>query len=162
MILITWRKAQHSWYGVATGKNCTTKEEETLPGGRVIEKLDGIFSMLSGCAYKGYGNPWVRPCCMEDMPEADGMDREYSSKTMITPDNKNIYGSYVHGLFDHESMANSVVQALAKRKGIEIEGGVFENYQAYKEKQYDKLADTLRKYLNMEVIYGILKEAHLE
>jgi adenosylcobyric acid synthase len=54
------------------------------------------------------------------------------------------------------------VQALAKRKGIEIKDGVFENYQTFKEKQYDKLADTLRKYLNIEVIYGILKEAHLE
>ena len=102
------------------------------------------------------------------MPEnADGMDGAGDSSrikdyVIISDHNKNIYGSYVHGLFDHESMANSVVQALAKRKGIEIEGGVFENYQAYKEKQYDKLADMLRKYLNMEVIYGILKEAHLE
>lgn len=134
----------------------------------VIEKLDGIFSMLSGCAYKGYEIHMGQTMLMEACPEnADGMDGAGDSSrikdyVIISDHNKNIYGSYVHGLFDHESMANSVVQALAKRKGIEIEGGVFENYQAYKEKQYDKLADMLRKYLNMEVIYGILKEAHLE
>ena len=29
------------------------------------------------------------------------------------------------------------------------------NYQQYKESQYDLLADTLRKYLDMEAVYGI-------
>ena len=55
-----------------------------------------------------------------------------------------------------------MVKALAVKKGITIEDGVFEDYQSFKEKQYDKLADTLRAYLNMEEIYGMLKEAHLE
>ena len=33
---------------------------------------------------------------------------------------------------------------------------------AFKEKEYDKLADTLRMYLNMEEIYGMLREAKIE
>ena len=37
-----------------------------------------------------------------------------------------------------------------------------EDYHAFKERQYDQLADTLREYLNMEEIYGMLREAHLE
>ena len=74
----------------------------------------------------------------------------------------NVYGSYVHGLFDREEIVSEVVQTLARRKGIEIRKGVFEDYQTFKEKQYDKLAETLRQYLNMEEIYGMLREAHLE
>lgn len=134
----------------------------------VIEKLDGFFSVLSGCAYKGYEIHMGETMLMEACPgNADGMEGVGDSSgledcVIISDHSKNVYGSYVHGLFDHESMANSVVKALAKKKGIEIKGGVYENYQAYKEKQYDKLADTLRKYLNMEVIYGMLKEAYLE
>lgn len=134
----------------------------------VIEKLDGIFSRLSGCIYKGYEIHMGHTMLMETCPQNKGGMEEASKKSrfedcvIITGHNKNVYGSYVHGLFDHENMANSVVQALAKKKGLEIKEGMLENYQAYKEKQYDKLADTLRKYLNMEAIYGILKEAHLE
>lgn len=36
------------------------------------------------------------------------------------------------------------------------------DYQRFKESQYDKLADTLREYLNMEEIYGMLREAQME
>ena len=36
------------------------------------------------------------------------------------------------------------------------------NYQQYKESQYDLLADTLRKYLDMEAVYGILQEAEYD
>ena len=55
----------------------------------------------------------------------------------------------------------SIVQALAE-KGVTIKEGMSEDYHAFKERQYDQLADTLREYLNMEEIYGMLREAHLE
>ena len=41
------------------------------------------------------------------------------------------------------------------------ENGNCMDYRDYKEKQYDKLADILSKYLNMEEIYGMLREAHI-
>ena len=137
-------------------KTVLQKQKQRCQVEGVIEKLDGIFSVLSGCSYTGYEIHMGQTVPME---EAGG--RGKSEISAIISDSKNVYGSYVHGLFDHESMANPVVQVLAKKKGIEIKDGVFENYQAFKEKQYDKLADTLRKYLNMEVVYGILKEANL-
>ena len=40
-----------------------------------------------------------------------------------------------------------------------MQDGQMEDYQSFKEKQYDKLADTLRLYLNMEEIYGMLRDA---
>ena len=73
-----------------------------------------------------------------------------------------MYGSYIHGLFDEGSIASKVIQVLAEKKGVKMENGVFEDYQTFKEKQYDKLADMLRVYMNMEEIYGMLKEASLE
>ena len=51
---------------------------------------------------------------------------------------------------------------MSDLKDFVIENGVLEDYRTFKEKQYDKLADTLREYLNMEEIYGMLREAHLE
>ena len=54
-----------------------------------------------------------------------------------------------------------MIQTLAREKGIILEGGVWEDYRTIKERQYDKLADTLREYLYMEDIYGMLREAHI-
>ena len=86
----------------------------------------------------------------------------HEKKIIISGRNKNVYGTYVHGIFDKGCIATAVVQALAKKKGIWIEEEAFEDYRSFKEKQYDRLADTLREYLNMEEIYGMLREARLE
>ena len=114
-----------------------------------IERLSGLFHVLSDCTFKGYEIHMGRTGTEE--------------KVVVTSDmNENIYGSYVHGLFDEGTIANSMIQTLAEKKGIEIENGEFEDYQTFKDKQYDKLADTLRMYLNMEEIYEMLGESHLE
>ena len=83
-------------------------------------------------------------------------------EVVVTGKNPNVYGSYIHGLFDTGNIADRIVQALAEKKGVAIKEGMSEDYHAFKERQYDQLADTLREYLNMEEIYGMLREAHLE
>ena len=114
-----------------------------------IERLSGLFHVLSDCTFKGYEIHMGRTGTEE--------------KVVVTSDmNENIYGSYVHGLFDEGTIANSMIQTLAEKKGIRIENGEFEDYQTFKDQQYDKLADTLRMYLNMEEIYEMLGESHLE
>ena len=114
-----------------------------------IERLSGLFHVLSDCTFKGYEIHMGRTGTEE--------------KVVVTSDmNENIYGSYVHGLFDEGTIANSMIQTLAEKKGIRIENGEFEDYQTFKDKQYDKLADTLRMYLNMEEIYEMLEESHME
>ena len=61
----------------------------------------------------------------------------------------------------HKVAAQEIITCLAQRKGIQIADGAFEDYQSFKEKQYDKLADTLRKYLDMNQIYGMLRDADI-
>ncbi len=82
-------------------------------------------------------------------------------RVIISGSNKNVYGTYVHGIFDKGNIAETVIQTLAKCKGITIQQGEIDDYQSFKEKQYDKLADTLREYLNMEEIYGMLRDANI-
>ena len=77
----------------------------------------------------------------------------------VTGRNKNVCGTYIHGIFDRAAIANALVTALAENKGLFIESCI--DYKDFKEKQYDKLADILSEYLNMEEIYGILREAHI-
>lgn len=72
---------------------------------------------------------------------------------------QDVYGTYLHGVFDTESMQRAVWNLLAEKNGVET--GQWETFDGfsvddYKEKQYDLLADILRENLDMEMIYRIL------
>lgn len=67
-----------------------------------------------------------------------------------------VYGSYIHGLFDSEQIIDRMLRAIAEKKGISYEKMEMQDYRSYKEGQYDKLADTLRASLDMEKIYAIM------
>ena len=118
-----------------------------------LPEVAGIFRVLSHLEYVGYEI---------HMGQTSRVDAGNADEAVVSVKNKNVYGTYLHGIFDKGNVAAAVVNALAEKKGILLENGVFEDYQSFKEKQYDKLADTLREYLNMEEIYGMLTEAHLE
>ncbi len=68
----------------------------------------------------------------------------------------NIYGSYVHGLFDKREIAAALIEAIAGLKGIRVDTDRLTDMASYKETQYDLLADALRKSLDMDRIYEIL------
>lgn len=73
-----------------------------------IERLSGLFHVLSDCTFKGYEIHMGRTGTEE--------------KVVVTSDmNENIYGSYVHGLFNEGTIANSMIQTLAEKKEIRIE-----------------------------------------
>lgn len=117
-----------------------------------IAQVSGILKGISGCGFDGY--------------EIHMGKTGWSEKKEKQPENVisagNVYGSYIHGLFDHAETADVILLALAEKKGVSLQGGEMEDYRTFKEKQYDKLADTLRVYLDMEEIYGMLREASLE
>ncbi len=69
----------------------------------------------------------------------------------------NIYGSYVHGIFDAPEIAEKVVRSLAEAKGVKLEEMPRISLMDYKNQQYDLVADTLRKHLDMNKIYEILE-----
>ena len=64
----------------------------------------------------------------------------------------NVYGSYIHGLFDSGDIAYTMVKAIAVRKGADVDKINNYNYKEYKEKQYDILADTIRENVDMDKI----------
>ena len=71
----------------------------------------------------------------------------------------NVYGTYVHGIFDEGTLAETLVGILAARKGVALDTGQIISYGQFKQMQYDKLADGLRKSMDMEAVYAMLQEA---
>ena len=70
----------------------------------------------------------------------------------------NVYGTYVHGIFDAEGMVPALVQSLAARRGIDLDQIEGLSLAEYREKQFDLLAAALREHLDMESIYRVVGE----
>ena len=67
-----------------------------------------------------------------------------------------VFGSYLHGLFDTPGLAEALCGQLMREKGLDPLSWQFD-LEAYKEEQYDKLADLVRRSLDMKKIYEILE-----
>ncbi|MDQ9830851.1 hypothetical protein RFX70_18865, partial [Acinetobacter baumannii] len=74
-----------------------------------------------------------------------------------TEGNLNVYGTYVHGVFDSDGIAAKIVEALLAKKGLKPDDIETINFAEYKRQQYDILADSIRKNLDMKAIYEILE-----
>ena len=128
------------------------KEKKRCQTEGALSPVEGVFR-LSGLGFQGY-EIHMGSTSRRDMPD------ETIAENVISDGNL-VYGSYIHGIFDRPEIAQEIITCLAQRKGIQIADGAFEDYQSFKEKQYDKLADTLRKYLDMNQIYGMLRDADI-
>jgi len=107
----------------------------------VFEDIGGIFSGLSGLSYRGY---------------EIHMGQSGSSAAVLRKGN--VYGSYIHGIFDENGIAEAVARALYEARGLEFDSQSIFDVHSYRESQYDKLAETVRKALDMDLIYRILEE----
>ena len=69
----------------------------------------------------------------------------------------NVYGTYLHGLFDDGELTDALADYLMRRKGVNPGNFHTENREKYRERQYRKLADTVRKSLAMDEIYHMME-----
>lgn len=116
------------------GQKVQTQTEGILNG------VPGMLECLNGRSYVGYEIHMGR----SSQPQAPLVGRG------------SVYGSYVHGIFDAPGIAQGILEALCRKKGVQL--GALESFDpaAYKERQYDLLAQSLRGGLDMEKIYRIL------
>ena len=65
----------------------------------------------------------------------------------------NVFGTYLHGLFDSGELTERLAELLCLRKGIAMESAAPITMQAYREQQFDLLADGVRHALDMPAVY---------
>ena len=66
--------------------------------------------------------------------------------------NPKTWGTYIHGIFDNQVVVKSILNENGFN-GINTEF----NYKAFKEEQYNKLADLIRQNINLEYIYSTMQ-----
>ncbi|MCC3868719.1 cobyric acid synthase [Terrisporobacter mayombei] len=69
----------------------------------------------------------------------------------------NVFGTYLHGVFDDIDFTRTILNNIRKMKNLESIESKVESFDEFKNKEYDKLADFLREHLDMEKIYEIIK-----
>ena len=106
----------------------------------VFGEIPGALHSLSGMGYTGYEIHMGR------------------SRQQLAPlvNQGNVYGSYIHGIFDGAGIAQAVIGDLAARKGIDPGTLTVFDPERYKQEQYDKLADAVRGGLDMDFVYKVL------
>ena len=72
----------------------------------------------------------------------------------------NVFGTYLHGLFDSTEAVNALAAFLADRKGIPLSGTITMSRRAYREQQYNRLADVVRQNLDLSQINKVMEAYH--
>ncbi len=124
-----------------------------------VRPLEGLFACLDGAAFEGYeihmGTTAVgRPAQPFALLRDDGGQEPAAKEDGAAAGN--VLGSYVHGLFDSGDIPDRLARALLARKGLSLDDVAAPDIRAYKEEQYDKLADALRRSLDMAAIRAML------
>ncbi len=119
-----------------------------------FDDLSDIYECLSGEEFIGYEihNGVTTPDDADSFPEVIERDDEGN---IILVQNKNLLGTYVHGIFDNSDLALRLVQSIATKKGTRLD--ITMDYQAFKEAEYDKLAKVVRENIDMEYVYSLLR-----
>lgn len=120
-------------------------EKKRCRTGGTFDNIGGIFSCLTGVHFSGY-----------EIHMGETVSEEKALLSCGGAQNKNVYGCYIHGIFDSEEVSERIVKTLYERKGLTY-GGEKINRKKYKEMQYDILADEVRKNIDMKLIYKIIE-----
>lgn len=136
---------------IFTGEKTRTRVQGT------VNEVTGVYSKLNGRVFEGYEIHMGKTQFLADLPSFGTMkDQVSGTVSMDGAVSGNVCGTYVHGIFDRSEIATGLIEIIAQKKGIEIAELPQFDYGAYKETQYDLLADQLRESLDLPSIYAAM------
>ncbi len=155
--------------GSAPGLGLLPVRTVLLPG-KVQQKRQGRIGVLrgdlrelSGCPVSGYEIHMGRTVAAErddpdrqDGTDREALDREFTDGEALVREKGNIYGTYLHGIFDGPGVIAGLRRSLARLRGITLPEEDMEDYEAFKDREYDRLAEVLRASLDMQRLREII------
>ena len=128
-----------------------------------FNRVEGIFSGLSGREFYGYEihsgiTKLEETKALNSVEPINEKAEPFAEGSQTVRGGMQVYGTYIHGIFDGEGIAAKVVEALLARKGLSMDDVKVIDYQEYKQHQYDLLAQSVREHLDMEKVYAIVEK----
>ena len=138
------------------------EKKRTIQMAGKFGQVQGIFSALSGLPLYGYEihsgvTEFPEEKALTSISPIHENGEIMAEGSQNTEGKLNVYGTYVHGVFDGDGIAVKIVEALLAKKGKKMEDIQTINFAEYKRQQYDILADSIRENLDMKKIYEILE-----
>lgn len=131
--------------GLGLLPQCTVIEQEKITKQSTFSFLPG-----NGSTSRGYEIHMGRTTLLGNAPESPVARLEDGRQDGYYLDSR-CWGSYLHGILDNPEVLDNLAE------GFNQEGGTAPfDYAAFKEEQYEKLADLVRKHVDMEYIYSTL------
>jgi len=131
----------------------------------VVTDGSGFFEGLENMVVNGYEihmgvNEFLGNCF--PFLSVKEMSGESSSKIGgVRNKEGNVFGTYIHGLFNKDEFALGFINNLRKRKGLKPLDQNWRSYKDFIEEEYDRLAEMIRANLNMKAIYDIVNSQNL-
>lgn len=72
-------------------------------------------------------------------------------------ENGNVFGTYIHGIFDDIDFTRTYLNLIRTEKGFDKLESEIKSLEEFKDNEYNKLADLIRKHIDMEKVYEVLK-----
>lgn len=120
----------------------------------------GVLNGMNGMKITGYEihNGITGPADDEVRSEEGSSDR---TECVYADDGTgccsgNVYGTYIHGIFDEEGMAPCLVELVAAGRGKSVDVSMMRGGRDVREDMYDRLAAHLRQSLDMKAIYEMI------
>ena len=131
----------------------TTQATATL-----ADALPGWLAAASGMALRGYEIHMGETTLLDGVRQLMQLCKngQYTADGAVS-DNGQVFGTYLHGLFDSDAFTRALVNGLRERKGLMALDSDF-HYAHYKAQQFDILAESMRQHIDIEKIYSIMRE----
>ena len=145
--------------GLLPTKTVFEKEKVRTRVSGNFNEVSGILAELSYVEFEGYEIHMGQTTYDFNEEELTTIDN-VNGEDIIKNDGlykDNVYGTYIHGIFDKEEVSKAIVESLCIHKGIDYSSISTVDIEKYKEEQYDKLAEGIRNSLDMKAIYKILE-----
>ena len=115
----------------------------------IFANTSGILKGLDGIKFSGYEIHNGKSFSDEEI----SITKDKNLKAIVKD---NVFGTYIHGIFENSIVTDKILNIVREQKGLSKENSR-ESFEEYREKQFDKLADIIRKNIDMKKIYEIVE-----
>ena len=133
--------------GILDTETVMEKEKNTIQYTGKLVNSKGILEGLDGTEIKGY-----------EIHQGVTVGNESSvteDDHIVAVVKDNIFGTYLHGIFDNEKVTRTILNRIRDKKGMEQLGeGI--TFDEYREREFDKLEKVVRENIDIKKIYEIL------
>ena len=125
------------------------KEKVTTQYTGLLKGETGLLKGLGDIQVKGYE---IHQGVTEGKEKSITLDNR-----LVATVNDNIFGTYLHGIFDNREFTDFILNNIREKKGLEKKNSTM-TFDEYRLQELDKLEKIFRENVDMEAIYKILEE----